>query len=155
MRMWTLSRVKSHVSMWARTTAFMSWASSPNSDGRARSANLALTDCMAASILAFSRLGTRPNLTAIQKQKNIIKKWHQNDTKMTPKWHQNNFEMPSKWHKNDTKMTQKWHKNDTKMTRKWHLDLIRNGGRLEFALEWATGHWCTRADSFSIDLSFN
>lgn len=68
----TLSLVKSHVSMCARTTVARSLCSSSSSAAtafsRVREFELC---CMAAKMRAFSLLGTRPNLTAVKKEINI------------------------------------------------------------------------------------
>lgn len=61
----TFSRVNSHVSMWARRTAAKSRGWSSSSVARARCwPRFCVLCCMAAKMRAFSRFGTRPNLTA-------------------------------------------------------------------------------------------
>ena len=64
----TLSLVKSHVSMWARITVASSLCSSSNSVAMAfsREREFELC-CIAASMRAFSLLGTRPNRTAAKR----------------------------------------------------------------------------------------
>lgn len=69
----TRSRVNSHVSKCARTTLAAKRGSSSSSRAAARSADLHVLDCcIAARIRAFSRFGTRPNRTAVTKQKSDI-----------------------------------------------------------------------------------
>lgn len=69
-----LSAVNAHVSRCARTTVLSMRCSSSSSAARAFSVHLVFVlCCIAARMRAFSRLGTRPNLTAETDEKRKVR----------------------------------------------------------------------------------